>query len=258
MNYSNRISFPKLLHKKFPIIGFNPEKNSYHTVSNNLKAFQQINALPTLLSSRCEKYESFEKLCAISLEKRALFHKSCMSAYNKQKLERKRKLSQVKSLDPAFHNEEDNESEVFDSEAKRRSTRRSEEKLTHSEKCFLCGEFSKDMHRCQTFERNQKVRDIATEMGNNQMLAKLSQGDMVAVDAKYHLRCLVDYKNKYRSFKSPEKVLKESSLIEVSFSNRNPFLGSCVLQNKQNSFEIIARLLDLLDLCQGKVLINRI
>ena len=215
--------FPKLLHKKFPIIGFNPEKNSYHTVSSNLKAFQQINSLPTSLPSRCEKYESFEKLCAIFLEKKAVFRKSCMSAYNKQKFDRERKLPQVKSLDPAFHNEEDNESEVFDSEAKRRSTRRSEEKPTHSEKCFFCGEFSKDMHRCQTLKLNQKVRDIATEMGDNQMLAKLSQGDMVAVDAKYNLRCLVDYKNKYHSFKSPGKVLKESSLIEGIFFKSKPF-----------------------------------
>ena len=140
-----------------------------------------------------------------------------MSAYNKQKLERKRKLPQVKSLDPAFHNEEDNESEVFDSEAKRRSTRRSEEKPTHSEKCFFCGGFSKDVHRCQTLELNQKVIDIATKMGHNQMLAKLSQGDMVAVDTKYHLRRLVDYKNKCRSFKSPGKVLKKSCLIEGIF-----------------------------------------
>ena len=214
---------PKLLHKKSPIIGFNPEKNSYHTVSNNLKAFQQINALPTLLSSHCEKYESFEKLCAIFLEKKAMFHKSCMSVYNKQKFERKRKIPQAKSLDPSFHNEEDSESEVFDSEAKRRSTRRSEEKPTHSEKCFFCGEFSKDIHRCQTLELNQKVRDITTEMGDNQMLAKLSQGDIVAVDAKYYLRCLVDYKNKYRSFKSPGKVLKENSLIEGIFFKSKSF-----------------------------------
>ena len=79
------------------------------------------------------------------------------------------------------------------------------------------------MHRCQTLELNQKVRDIATEMGDNQMLAKLSQGDMVAVYAKYHLRCLVDYKNKYRSFKSPRKVLKESRLIEDIFFNSKSF-----------------------------------
>ena len=240
MNYSNRrrewkrkfrdlhtlsrfAFFPKLLHKKFLIIGFNPEKNSYDTVSNNLKAFQQINTLPTLLLSRCEKYESFEKLCAIFLEKKAVFHKSCISAYNKQKHERKRKLPQVKSLDPAFHNGENNESEVFDSEAKQRSTRRSEKNPTHSEKCFFCGEFSKDMHRCQTLELNQKVRDIEIEMGDNQMLAKLRQGDMVAVDAKYHLRCLVDYKNKYRSSKSSGKVLKESSLIERIFFKSKSF-----------------------------------
>ena len=43
---------------------------------------------------------------------------------------------------------------------------------------------------------------------------KVIKGDMVATDAKYHLKCLVEYKNKYRSFKSPGKVIKESSLIE--------------------------------------------
>ena len=60
----------------------------------------------------------------------------------------------------------------------------------------------------------QKRKDIVLVMGDNQTVAKLSQGDMVAIDAKYHLRCLVDYKNKYRSFKSSGKVVKELSLIE--------------------------------------------
>ena len=55
-------------------------------------------------------------------------------------------------------------------------------------------------------------------MGDNEVLAKLSQGDMVATDAKYHLRCLVEYKNRYR-FKSSDKILKgSSSLIEGIFS----------------------------------------
>jgi len=139
-----------------------------------------------------------------------------MSSYNKQKLERKRKLPQVKSSDSACQNQED-ESEVFDNCAKRRSSKRSEEKPVNLEKCFFCEKFSKDLHRCQTLQLNQKVRNIALEMGDNQVLAKLSQGDMVAVDAMYHLSCLVDYKNKYRSFKSPGKVIKESSLIEGIF-----------------------------------------
>jgi len=174
-----------------------------------LKAFQEISSLPTLLALRCEKFESSVKLSDIFLEKKAVFHKSCMSSYNKQKLERKRKLPQVKSSDSACQNQED-ESEVFDNCAKRRSSKRSEEKPVNLEKCFFCEKFSKDLHRCQTLQLNQKVRNIALEMGDNQVLAKLSQGDM-------HLSCLVDYKNKYRSFKSPGKVIKESSLIEGIF-----------------------------------------
>ena len=35
------------------------------------------------------------------------------------------------------------------------------------------------MHRCQTLELNQKISDFAKEMGDNEVLAKLSQGDMV-------------------------------------------------------------------------------
>ena len=52
-------------------------------------------------------------------------------------------------------------------------------------------------------------------MCDNEVLGKLSQGDLVATDADYHLKYLVDYKNKYRSFKSSGKVVKESSLIEM-------------------------------------------
>ena len=74
------------------------------------------------------------------------------------------------------------------------------------------------MYRSQTLELHQKIKDIATEMCDNEVLGKLSQGDIVATDADYHLKCLVDYKNKYHSFKSSGKVVKESSLTEGIFT----------------------------------------
>ena len=51
-----------------------------------------MNALPAGLKRRCEEYETPANLSLIFVEKKAVFHKTCISSYNKQKLTRKRKL----------------------------------------------------------------------------------------------------------------------------------------------------------------------
>ena len=92
-----------------------------------------------------------------------------MSNYDNQKLARKRKISQVNKsgqLDPV-------ENDITDMEAKRRSNRKSVEKVLNKN-CFFYGEVSNDMHRCQTLELHQKIKDIATKMCNNEVLGKLS------------------------------------------------------------------------------------
>ena len=44
-----------------------------------------------------------------------------------------------------------------------------------------------------------RVRKAAHELGDPEMLAKLSKGDMVAVEAAYHSNCLKKLYNRYRS-----------------------------------------------------------
>ena len=139
-----------------------------------------------------------------------------MSNFDKQKLVRKRKISQVNNPDHLEPVEKDS------LEAKKRSTRKSVDKVLN-ENCFFCGGCSKDMHRCLTLRLHHQIKDIATEMCDNEVLGKLIKGDMVATDAKYHLKCLVEYKNKYRSFKSPGKVIKESSLIEGIIGSKGAY-----------------------------------
>ena len=46
---------------------------------------------------------------------------------------------------------------------------------------------------------NKSVSQMATEMGDMDLLVKLSEGDLVAIEAKYHLNCLSRYQNRYRS-----------------------------------------------------------
>ncbi len=43
------------------------------------------------------------------------------------------------------------------------------------------------------------VRQLATEFRYTQLLAKLSAGDMIAIDAVYHLKCLTSFYNRHRS-----------------------------------------------------------
>ena len=48
--------------------------------------------------------------------------------------------------------------------------------------------------------RDRNIRECAIRMGDTKLLAKLSEGDMVAREACYHLRCMKKFTNTYRSF----------------------------------------------------------
>ena len=67
------------------------------------------------------------------------------------------------------------------------------------EKClFHCGdELNKQaLHSVTTFSVDRRVRKIATETNDITILAKLSQGDMIAIEAHYHPKCPISYYNK--------------------------------------------------------------
>ena len=52
-------------------------------------------------------------------------------------------------------------------------------------KCFFCNQTAEDyvLHQCQTLHMDFCVRKIAHEQGGARLLAKLREGDMVAVEA---------------------------------------------------------------------------
>ena len=41
---------------------------------------------------------------------------------------------------------------------------------------------------------------MAENMEDTEMIARISSGDLVALEAKYHFQCLTKYRNRYRSF----------------------------------------------------------
>ena len=65
--------------------------------------------------------------------------------------------------------------------------------------CFFCGEFAEDLHCASTHRIDLCVKEIATELRDSNLLTKLAACDMVSTDAKYHRKCYVDLRNRFRS-----------------------------------------------------------
>ena len=58
---------------------------------------------------------------------------------------------------------------------------------------FFCGQSagSDGLHEASTFQIDRRVRESAALLGDTLLLARLSMGDMVALEAKYHAKCLL-------------------------------------------------------------------
>ena len=163
-----------------------------------MKKFQEIQSLPRHLSKLCEKFELAEDLFNELMCKTAVFHKSCSNLYNKQKLCRKRKTKEKDEEEKIQNVNEKNQSI-----SEKRKKRKSQPNSSNSQICFFCTEIEENeenLHQCQTFSLNDKIRRIASDLADYELLAKLSGGDMIATEAKYHLKCLTDLYNRHRSF----------------------------------------------------------
>ena len=80
--------------------------------------------------------------------------------------------------------------------------------------CFFCDKDERDMKLdlCQTFQVQRKIEEIAQEIGDTKVLAKLSVGDMKAIEAKYHCKCLAAYYSKKRN-EQPTSAMQQENEI---------------------------------------------
>ena len=75
--------------------------------------------------------------------------------------------------------------------------------------CFLCDETDEKetLFNASTFNFDSNIREWAQILCDEKLLAKLSTGDLIALEAKYHKRCLTSLYCRVRSQKRRE--LKE-------------------------------------------------
>ena len=67
------------------------------------------------------------------------------------------------------------------------------------------------LHRVKTFARDVDIREAATQIGDIKVLAKLSEGDMMAREACYHKSCLDSFANRHHSFVNKEAKANQKS-----------------------------------------------
>lgn len=90
--------------------------------------------------------------------------------------------------------------------------------------CFFCNKpaGTAELHHAATMEIDKNVRRCATELGDTELLAKLSAGDMVAIEAKYHRNCLRALYNKIRP--AALKDEEEDRLHGIAFAELVVFM----------------------------------
>jgi len=66
--------------------------------------------------------------------------------------------------------------------------------------CFFCDALvEQDYHKVATKKLHTNVLKMAMELNDTLLLAKLSSGDMIAMDAVYHKHCLTGFFIRHRS-----------------------------------------------------------
>ena len=68
------------------------------------------------------------------------------------------------------------------------------------------------LHMCQTFQVQRKIKEIAQEIVDTTVLAKVNTGDMIAIEPMYHCKCLATYYNKVRNEKPISDMQQENEI----------------------------------------------
>ncbi len=163
--------------------------------------FQDLGSLPTSVIQKFNEEHNAE----IFLKNEAKWYKTCHLKFAPSKLLRlqKRKLS----------------CESVSEQHQRKSKRQKTSCNPDQESCIFCSEVSGTLHNCATMRLDHDIRKMATELQDSLLLARISGGDLITIEAKYHLNCLSTFKNKYRSAQRSQNNLtiinQEDELIQA-------------------------------------------
>ena len=182
----------------------------------NLVRFDELGKLPrTVQLHRLDEGQGVE---ATKVAHQAKWHNTCMLQYNNTMLRRAEKRPIASSS--AFGSSDDVPG--------KRTRSLSSEATTSDASCFFCGESGTEtLHGVATYQVDTRERKCAAQVGDNELLARLSMGDMVALEAKYHSKCLLAL---YYRAKTTAEAEPKTDHAKIGFSQRSHIDQSGQLQ----------------------------
>ena len=143
-----------------------------------LQSFFGTGALP--FDVKQNQLDDGSGLFNIMLKHEASWHKSCKDKINSTKLKREEKRKNQEELPPKSPRKTRRTSPFVPSECENKD----------EELCFFRNQVpgTLGLQRASTFELDRKVRESAMKLKRNDLLAELSSGGMIAIEAKYHAR----------------------------------------------------------------------
>ena len=153
------------------------KKDAYTSFLRNVEEFRAIDALPVKLC-----FGSDETAVSFASHS-ASWHKSCHLKFSNSKLSKAVRKKDGQSDEP--EQKRPTKCQAFD-----------------LQECLFCGEKGKEsgvLHAVSTFDADKNIRTMITELNDAQLLKRIVGGDLMAMEAKYHLTCLTKLRNRYRS-----------------------------------------------------------
>ena len=151
-----------------------PTDAGYKTIAENILQFNELHCMPVQIDvTRLDHGNGVESTFK---EQNAKWHKSCYLKFGKSKLER------AKERKRKSNEEATTSKQIFT----RSSTGEAHTYIPVDSKspvCFFCSkpETNEKLHEVSTFQVDFRVRKCAHELQDEDLLAKLSAGDLIAL-----------------------------------------------------------------------------
>ena len=182
----------------------------YASFLQNVLEFSSLGALPVNVPFALDIDTD------VLIKNEASWHKSCYLKFNLSKLQ--------KAKERVFRKREKEEGQPEEEEKARAIKNRRKSLTNNKEDCILCGKGGQ-LHEVTTFSTDQNICRMITEINDATLMPKISGVDLIAAEAKYHLKCLTDLRNRYRSQltkkrqescgKEDEKIMESQAFIEL-------------------------------------------
>ena len=123
----------------------------------------------------------------------------------------------------------------------------------HRAVCFFCEGDAKaePLHEFTTLNVDKSVKVMAIKMNDADLLTKLADGDLIAIEAKYHLACLMKYCNQYHSHTRTDQCSSDVQTVEVQKAKAMAFARTVsFIENGLDDGTFIFKMSDMHRLCQ--------